>query len=79
MEGSEKNSSIEMNSSYWLIISLPWTAPFLETACRLEDSGVHRFWTFRKLRRRMRAAGKAETGSAGEQPVKEYPVGNSFR
>ena len=57
-----------------------WTEPFLETkrkfnTCRrLKNAGP-----IIAIRERLLKAGEAEAGSAGEQPVKEYPAGDSSR
>jgi len=57
-----------------------WTEPLFETkpkfnTChRLQNTGP-----IIAVRERVMVAGEAEAGSAGEQPVKEYPAGDSSR
>ena len=66
--------------AYLHVLGHAWTAGISETRFQLD--------TRRSLKKArptspyyctMTPAGKAETGSAGEQPAKEYPAGNSFR
>ena len=60
--------------------TLKWSAPEFETQRQGGQLPFDRFYyTSTVPCCRMSLAGEAEVGSAGEQPTKEYPAGNSFR